>query len=152
LANAEAAPAEAEFKAAVIYNFARFASWPVSRFPDARAPVVLCVSPSDPLADALERLEGQPVGTRRLHVRTTTVFGPECQAAFVSGPANSEVAALQRDGVLTIGEAPDFARRGAIGLVKVGRQIRFEINPSAADQAGVKLSSQLLRLAMAIRR
>jgi hypothetical protein len=113
---------------------------------------VLCVDPSEPLASALARLEGQPVGGRKLHVRTTQAPGPGCHLAFMSisaGPA--QIATLKRQGVLTVGEAPDFAKSGAIGLVSIGRQIRFEINATTAREAGVTLSSQLLRLATRVR-
>jgi hypothetical protein len=143
---------DAEFKAAMVYNFARFATWPAARFADPAAPVVLCVDPSEPLAAALLRLEDQPVGGRTLHVRATQVFGPRCHLAFVSasvGPAL--VTALNHQGVLTIGDTRNFTAAGAIGLITVGRQIRFEINADAARNSGVALSSQLMRLAIAVR-
>jgi hypothetical protein len=141
-----------ELRAAIIYNFARFAVWPPARFADPAAPVVLCVDPSDPLLPALSRLDGQPVGQRRLQVRATAQFGASCHLAYVAATTNpAAVANLHRQGVLTIGDAPGFSRSGAIGLVSVGRQIRFEVNTGAAASAGVKLSSQLLRLAMVVR-
>lgn len=144
---------EARFKAAVVYNFARFANWPPSRFEDAAAPLVLCVDPAEPLLAALNELDGRPVGSRRLRVKAARTFGQECHVAYVSsfeaGP--DHIAALRRRGMLTVGESEDFARSGAIGLVKVGRQVRFEINTAAAKEAGVTLSSQLMRLAVLVR-
>ena len=54
--------------------------------------------------------------------------------------------------VLTIGESPDFLREGGIiNLLLVGRRVRFEVNPDAAARAGLRLSSQLLQLAVAVR-
>jgi hypothetical protein len=143
----------AEFKAAIVYNFARFATWPATRFSSDASPVVLCVDPSEPLLPALLHLDGQPVGARVLHVRAVQSFGPACHLAFVSSAdAGAErLAALEREGVLTVGETPNFSRSGAIGLVTVGRQIRFEINTAAAHVAGVGLSSQLMRLAIVVR-
>jgi hypothetical protein len=142
----------AEFKAAVVYNFARFATWPPSRFPDASASVVLCVPPSEPLAPALARLDGRPVAGRKLSVRATMQLGVGCHIAYVPASATpSQIAALNRQGVLTVGAGSGFSRAGAIGLVNVGRQVRFEINPAAAQEAGVKLSSQLMRLAVLVR-
>jgi hypothetical protein len=151
-ASAVAGGQDRELKAAIIYNFARFAAWPPARFADEAAPVILCVDPSDPLLPDLSRLDGQPVGPRRLQVRATAQFGPGCHLAYVAETMNpAAIANLQRQGMLTIGDAPGFARSGAIGLVRVGRQIRFEVNTGAAASAGVKLSSQLLRLAMVVR-
>jgi hypothetical protein len=142
-----------EFKAAIILNLARFASWPPPRFLDAAQPVVLCVDPNDRLAGALGRLQGQPVGARTLQVRLTPRLGPGCHMALVPVARSSaeELLALRKQGVLTVGEAPGFARSGAVGLVQVGRQVRFEINAAASREAGVGLSSQLMRLAVAVR-
>ena len=154
-----AAPAQASdprtdhFKAAMVYNFARFASWPASRFPDTTAPVVLCVGPANPLTAALERLEGQPIGARQLHVRVSQNISAACHLAFVDAAdaTPAKLATMKSQGVLTVGETPGFSRSGAVGLVTVGRQVRFEINTPAAREAGVVLSSQLLRLAVAVR-
>ena len=140
------------FKAAMIYNIARFATWPPPRFADASAPVILCVAPGDPLADDLARLEGQPVKTRRLDVRITASFGPACHLALIpSDMPAARIETLNSQGVLTIGERPGFSRAGAVGLVQIGRQVRFEVNTRAAGQGGVVLSSQLLRLAIAVK-
>jgi hypothetical protein len=142
-----------QFKAAMIYNFARFATWAPSRFADASSPVVLCVAPTNRLADALERLEGQPVGDRRLRVHVAQTVEASCHMAVVDVPdaTPAKVAAMKTGGVLTVSEAPGFARIGAVGLVSVGRQVRFEVNTVAAREAKVALSSQLLRLALAVR-
>jgi hypothetical protein len=139
------------FKAAMIYNFARFATWPPTRFADAASPVVLCVSPNSPLAEALAKLEGQPVGERRLHVKLSANLGAGCHLSLVDNAetTSARLASLHQQGVLTIGETGDF--RGAVTLVTVARQIRFRINTRAARAAGVVLSSQLLRLAIEVR-
>jgi hypothetical protein len=144
---------DASLKAAMVYNFARFAAWPPSRFATPDAPVVLCVNPSAALLPALQRLEGEPVGSRKLHVKAASSPGPDCNLVFVDADRASpqQVAALQRQGALTVGEGADFISSGAIGLVSIGRQIRFEINNAAAREAQVNLSSQLLRLAIVVR-
>jgi hypothetical protein len=141
------------FEAAIIYNLARFTQWPANRFASDTAPVTLCVAPGDPIAASLSELEGKPVGARPLHVRRDASFGRECHLAFVSSddatPANLD--ALSHRGVLAIGDRDGFAANGAIGLVTIGHQLRFEVNVRAAREAGVQLSSQMLRLATSIR-
>jgi hypothetical protein len=141
------------FEAAIIYNLARFSQWSASRFATDASPVTLCVAPGDPIASNLADLEGKPVGSRPLHVRREASFGKECHLAFVSGddatPANLE--ALSRRGILAIGDSDGFAVSGAIGLVTIGRQLRFEVNVRAAREAGVQFSSQMLRLATSVR-
>ena len=50
--------------------------------------------------------------------------------------------------MLTIAEAPDFARRGGIiALVLEDSKVRFIVNVDAATQAGLTISSRLLTLA-----
>ena len=48
---------------------------------------------------------------------------------------------------------PGFTRRGGmIQFVLDGSRVRFEINLAAAQRAGLTLSSELLKVAVAIRR
>ena len=146
-------PSDSQARAAIIYNFTRFSSWDAGRFATPSSPVVLCVEPGHALSGHLAALEGRPVGDRTLRVRRTAVFDEGCHAA-VLGPASSSaanLASLARDGVLTIGDTPGFIAHGAIGMITVGRQIRFEINNRNARVAGVVLSSRLLRLAVVVR-
>lgn len=156
--SATATPAAAQsvdqnaFKAAMIYNIARFTTWPPARFTDTSAPVILCVAPGDPVTGELVRLEGQPVKTRRLDVRVTANFGPACHVAVIPADmAPARIETLNGQGVLTIGEGPGFSATGAVGLVRIGRQVRFEVNTRNAGDGGLVLSSQLLRLAIAVK-
>lgn len=140
-------------RAAIIYNFTRFSTWREDRFANATSPVVLCVQPRHDLATSLAAFDGRPVGNRTLRVRRTSAFDSGCHAAVVE-PADADAAtltSLSRAGVLTIGDSRGFIGHGAIGMITVGRQIRFEINNRVARDAGVVLSSRLLRLAVAVR-
>jgi hypothetical protein len=48
---------------------------------------------------------------------------------------------------LTVGEAEGFAiSGGVINFYTQNNKLRFEINPDAAERAGLRISSQLLRL------
>jgi hypothetical protein len=140
-------------KAAMIYNFARFATWPDSRFSRRDAPVTVCVDPAEPLAAALATIDGRPIEQRALAVRRTTKFDDACQMAFVSAASANEayLTSLSARGILTIGEAPTFTQAGAIELVTIGRQVRFSINQQVALASGAHLSSNLLRLAVSVR-
>lgn len=147
------APADAAARAAIIYNFIRFSSWVPDRFATASSPVVLCVQPQHALAAHLAGFDGRPVGARNLRVRRTAAFDRDCHAAVVgAADANpATLASLTRQGVLTIGDTRGFIAHGGIGIITVGRQIRFEINNRIARDAGVVLSSRLLRLAVVVR-
>jgi hypothetical protein len=48
---------------------------------------------------------------------------------------------------------PQFVNRGGmIQFVREGKKVRFEVNLTAAQRAGLTLSSELLKVATAVRR
>lgn len=144
---------EAKVKAAFLYNFAKYVEWPSSAFDGGGSPLVIGVIGSGPMSDALESVvDGKTVGGRRLVIRhlkwndnlasVQELFVPADQ---MSGSAKLEP--LKSKPILIIGESAGFARRhGAINFVVVGSRVRFEINESAAGQAGLTISSKLLSL------
>lgn len=144
---------EFEIKAAFVYNFAKFATWPPTAFAGPQAPLTLCRLGDVPFGDALSALQGKPVGDRRLQVRDVALRDAgDCHLLVVGRPLASRVGDVARTlkghPVLTIGDTDDFARHGgAIGLTLDNSRVRFEVNPRALDGTGITLSSQLLRLA-----
>ena len=55
-------------------------------------------------------------------------------------------------GVLTVGESDDFLDMGGvIRLLIEDKKVRFEVNMDAAQRAHLTISSQLLKLARAIK-
>lgn len=54
--------------------------------------------------------------------------------------------------MLTVGEDGVFTQCGGIiNFVKEDNRVRFEVNVSAAERAGLKISSRLLALARIVR-
>jgi hypothetical protein len=78
------------------------------------------------------------------------------QLLFVSAAEESRYAAMRSEladsPVLTVGESPSFSVTGAIGFVQEGEKLRFEINVDIAERSHLKISSQLQKLAIAVRR
>lgn len=152
LSAAAASAGEYEIKAAFIYNFTKFVRWPE---PDDARPVILGIIGEDPFGGAIDRaVTGKHVGARRIHVVRVAKPGEaaRCDILFVSASEERNLKAiLQGLGtapVLTIGDTDGFAERGGmINLVTEGNRVRFEINLEAMERAGLKASSQLLRLA-----
>ena len=55
-------------------------------------------------------------------------------------------------GVLTIGEGESFTTSGGvIGLLVQDRKVRFDVDTTAAQHAGLRISSKLLALTRAVR-
>ena len=74
---------------------------------------------------------------------------------FVGEPSrarqSSVVKAARGSRALTVGESDGFAAEGGmINFFLEGKKVRFEINRPAAEAAGLKISSRLLRLAVLV--
>lgn len=146
---------EYQVKAAFIYNFTQFVEWPADSFADADAPLIVAVVGDDPFGGALQQaFAGKLVGTRRVVVRnlaTVDQIGP-CQLLFVpASQAASLPTILKRlNGAptLTVGESDGFtADGGGICFYTENNKLRFEVNLDASEQARLKISSKLLKLA-----
>ena len=155
-ARAEEAP-EYRVKAAFLYNFAKFASWPEQSFADSSAPLQFCTLGEAPFGKALDSLEGKNVRDRSLPVRKLASVQESvgCHVLFVSEDRETQVQdvlkAVGGKPVLTVSEIEGFCERGGIiNFVTLEGKVRFEINPDAAEGAGIRLSAQLLRLAKVV--
>ena len=85
--------------------------------------------------------------------RVTFVF--PCHLVFVSSAETKRLRkvldVLEGRSVLTVGEMDRFADRGGmINFVIDEETVRFEINLEAAEGAGLKVSSQLLKVAASV--
>lgn len=151
---------EYEVKAAYLYNFGKFVDWPEQAFADPRAPMTIGVLGEDPFGPALDEL----VRGRTLHDRPVTVRrlrdagdAAGCHILFIavadSAPLEAILARLRGRPVLTVGDSGGFLLRGGIvGLRLEAERVRFDIDLDAADRAGLRINSQLLKLAGAVRR
>ena len=146
---------EARLQAAFVAKFPAFVQWPARAF-TARGPLTICVFRSERAAAYLHELvTGEQVGGRPLTVRPVDGL-PQvegCHVLFVPDPADARlVASVGTRPVLTIGLERDFLEAGGIiALHRDDRRLRFEVDRDAAARAGLQLSSQLLRLAVAVR-
>jgi hypothetical protein len=144
LALAQPAVAEPNLKAAIVFTLAKFAEWPASQQPGES--VALCVqSAGESLNAAFSALDSKLVQGRPLRVR---VLGARddlagCHIVFTSSRPPRAAA-----GRITVGDGPGFAEAGGmVGLVKSNERVQLEMNLAAAAGAGIKFSSQVLRLA-----
>ena len=151
---------EHQIKAAFVYNFTKFVEWSPNSFDGPSAPLILAVAGKGPQAAELEAVvKDRTVNGRKLVVRA--VESPEAargaHVLFLPASEDSRLAewldAVRDPGILTVGESGAFTRAdGMISFVLEGDKVRFEINVVAAEQAGLKISSQLLKLAKTVRK
>jgi hypothetical protein len=145
---------ETEVKAAFLYNFAKFVTWPAEAFSSENAPIQLAVFGDEDVTSTLKSL----LSDKKAHGRSFEVkriSNPQeaktFQMVFVTGSENRRAAqileATKKLPVLTIGETEQFIDLGGmISFVFEETQLRFEINPEPAGKAKLDISSKLLRL------
>jgi len=139
-------------KAAIIYNVLRFVSFPSG---SNSGLLNLCVARRMSATSDVAALNNKPVGNRKISVRYVDPGASDlssCHVAYIGSSSSAHVGRIKQRGLLLIGDDHDFIRSGgAIGLVKFGNQIRFEVNAGSARQSGIAISSKLLRLASRVK-
>ncbi|MBN1916810.1 MAG: YfiR family protein [Verrucomicrobia bacterium] len=151
----ESAAREYEVKAAFLYNFATFVDWPEDAVPDAGDTFIIGVLGKDPFGPELDSIAAsRTVRGKRIVVRrfaTLDGYTP-CHILFVAASEREHLPVVLKRlagaAVLIVGDTGGFAEAGGmVNLVLEERKVRFEINQAAAERAGLRISSKLLRLA-----
>lgn len=149
-------PSEYQVKATYLYNFGRFVQWPANIPGDSFAICLLGQDPFGPVLDSTlsgESLDGRPVVVRRI---TKARDATDCRILFINSAEESHLSeilnVLDGNSILTVSDMPDFSRRGGmIQFVLEGGRVRFEVNLTRAENAKLTLSSELLKVAAAVR-
>jgi hypothetical protein len=146
---------EPALKAAFIYNFARFTTWPDDVMPSGEQ-VVLCVLGDAAIGEALERtVKGRTLAGHALGVSQPSVDAPlraGCHIVYVSGMtadrAGKLIAGVRDAPVLSISDVDGFTKVGGIAefFFEHG-QLRFNVHLASARRARLQISSRLLSLA-----
>jgi hypothetical protein len=143
-------------KAAFLYKFASFVDWPTPVSDGAAASFDICVVGDDSLEGLLrravsgEQIAGHPFALRHLDVATRD---SGCEIMFIKGSAAQSVAqvlaVVEGSPVLTVTDrAEGQSPVGIINFVIRQNRVRFEIDQTAAESSGLKISSKLLSLAV----
>lgn len=144
--DAQRALPEAVVKAEFVFRFPEFVEWPQRRF--GAVPPSVCLSPSHPFRDVLSK--ASRTSSARPPVRVLEPDQPvrQCDVLYI---APSDVALLAEAAslpILTVGDQPDFCQKGGIiNLLVIDGRVRFEVSLTQANRVGLKVDSQLLRLA-----
>lgn len=153
-------PTEYQVKAAYLFNFGKFVAWPEKTDLERSAPFEICVLGDDPFGAALDTavtgatIRGKDVAAKRI-AKPQDVGA--CKVLFISTSEDSRLSAvlsaLGKMNVLTVSDIPQFSERGGmIQFVRDGDRVRFEVNLSNAEGAGLNLSSELLKVAVRVTR
>jgi hypothetical protein len=151
---------EYEVKAAYLYNFGNFVEWPPSAAVPRDDAFTICVLGEDPFGPALdstlagETLNGKSVMPKRIS-KPQEAAG--CRILFISSSEQNQLkeilGTLDKASVLTVSDMPQFVQRGGmVQFILAENRVRFEVNLATAERAGLTLSSQLLKLAISVKR
>lgn len=151
---AQERPSEYAVKAAYLFTFGKFVTWPQT----ANLPAgnfTICILGHDPFDGALDamiaqgRIAGRPAAARRVSKPGDIAA---CQVVFISASEEKQLghilASMEHTQVLTVSDIAGFCRRGGmIEFVLDGDKVRFNVNLGAARSAGLVFSSELLKVA-----
>lgn len=142
----------ATLKAAFLYNFALYTSWP----PPPPTTVTLCSIGHDDLGAAFDALankqvDGKPVQVRRID---SAADARSCHVLYVPESGGSNLPALARglasQPVLIVSDAGNLD--AAMILIEPdGNRFAFSVNLARVRHAGLDVSSKLLRLARVVK-
>jgi hypothetical protein len=145
----------AGLEAAIVYNLLQFVEWPGEAALPAGTPLAVCLDAASPLLPELQSLEGRPVRRMRLAVRelAPAEAAQGCGVIYVDAAGRHRGLAARRPAspeapALVIGGS-DLARGEGlmVRLDEAGGRLVFDIDMKAAREAGLVVSSRLLRLA-----
>ncbi len=145
---------EHEIKATYLYNFAKFTNWPAQKLPTGDH-LAICISGGDPFKGALANLvRGKSIENHPLEVRhlDSVERAGACNILYV--PASEVQNFLKIRGsrplqnTLTVGETRDFLDSGGqIQFYTEDNRVKFAIDLTAVERAGLKIDARVLNIA-----
>lgn len=151
----EVLPSEYQMKAAYLFNFTKFVTWPSQALPPGNSPLVIGILGDDPFEGVLDStvqnkvIDGHPLAVR--HIKALTEL-KSCHVLFVSSSEKARwpeiQSVLENYNILTVSEHwNNFLQDGGmIYFFMSENRVCFGINDAAARHAGLKISSKLLQL------
>jgi hypothetical protein len=160
IASAQGELSDSQLRAAFLFRFGQYVSWPKgSDGASPTSPFVIGVFEDPTLLKDLGRMvSGRQIEGRTIEVRAMDAVEnlDGLAVAFLRTDDQLRIARAMREarikGILTVGDADGFAERGGmINFFREDNKLRFEVNMEATGQSGLRLSSQLLRLARIVK-
>jgi hypothetical protein len=141
------------FHSVFIYNFTKYIQWPPAQ---QTGDFVIAVVGNSPVYDELEKITiNKMVGNQKIVVKKYRSVGEidNCQILYVPGNASFDAVYEKIKGkpVLMITEKTGLAQKGSgINFIMQDSKWKFELNESATQHAGLKVSKELSKLAILV--
>ena len=152
---AQAAPSEDALKAAFVFQFLSYVTWPESKHGDGV--LHIGVVGAEELADNLAMLSrNESADARAIKVHTVPLDGDprDLHVLFVDAKTAGAVDALLQTalagGVLTITESLPRPAHSVINFEIIGSKVRFDVALGLARQNGLDVSGRLLQVALRV--
>ena len=151
----DSASMEYNIKAVFLYQFTRYLEWPPGTEHDIFSIVVLgesrIIAPLQEIARK-KTVDSKPISIRQCF-EIEQIGRP--RILFISNSADSNLERvlekIRGTGILIIGETEGLGLRGAaINFVMREGGVKFEMNEKALKDAGIRIGSQLLKLAILV--
>ncbi len=146
---------ESNLKAAYIYNFTRFIEWDDDVFPNEFKIGVIGNSQINKPLEEIARVH--TINNKKIKIQyfKTATEIEKCNILFISKDVKTPLTEFLMNGALKktliISEKDTYGLKGAcINFVIVDNKLKFEINTKSIHDAGLKISAQLLKLAIII--
>jgi hypothetical protein len=149
---------ERRVKAAFLYRFTEFVTWPDGAFARPDSPFVIVVTGAEGMAEELRAIAAtRAVAGRAVEVKRAADIDPAAAAHLVF-IADSEKGRLRdllrlapRHALIVTESEGALAQGSVINFVIVEGRVRFEIALDSAEKRGLRLSSRLLAIAQTVR-
>ena len=149
---------ERRVKAAFLYRFTEFVTWPEAAFARAESPFTIVVVGRDALAHELRQITaGRTVQGRTVEVRRAGdgEAMPAAQMVFIPDSEKPRLREWMRNAprqALLVTESEDALAHGSvINFILIEGRVRFEISLESAEKRGLRMSSRLLAIAQGVR-
>ena len=141
---------ETQLKAAFIFNFIKYITWPEEVEQSAHG-LKLCILGQDASNEDLHQLADRKIRslTLSLEMIDSAAEIESCDLIYVSSPVQDKAVIdyARKKAILTIGNGEDFVEDGGIiSLLQERSRIRFDINLTQAKESHLQISSKLLQL------
>jgi hypothetical protein len=149
-------PDEQKIKPAIVFNIARYVTWPVSVLNDS-TDFTIGIYGHGRTALSWGTLHGKVLHGHKVTVRRTS--DPEelqnCHIVFIESTERKNVprilAVLKEFPVLTVSDIDGFSHSGGIITLRtVNNLMKFEVNLKSARTSGLSISSNILKLAIEV--
>ena len=166
---------EYKVKAAFVYNFIKFIDFPKEKGSAGSKAITIGIVGSGDFLNAFDPIKSKQIKGKKIVLKQFNGYDnlkelqkkkdpkwkeilkslKECQVLFICTCENEKkeipvelLKALKDSGVLVIGEVPGLLKNGGvINFIMENKKVRFEINVKVAEHNGLKIRSQLLKLA-----